>query len=63
MGRLGRTKEGLITIKFVKMSSFFLLQDLIHLELIDGSYSQVPANVKSEEERKQDRSERDSKLS
>ncbi len=28
---------------------------LIHLELIDGSYSQVPTNVTSEEERKQDR--------
>ncbi len=40
---------------------------LIHLELIDGSYSQVPTNVTSEEERKQDRTgekrKKNSKLS
>ncbi len=57
MGRLGRTKEVFITNKFIKMSHLFFdkIVYLIHLELIDGSYSQVPTNVTSEEERKQDR--------
>ncbi len=36
-------------------SCFDKIVYLIHLELIDGSYNQVPTNVTSEEERKQDR--------